>query len=289
MDALFLDLKYGFRSLWRDKGFALTVLLTFSVCIAANAALFAIVNSVILHPLPVSDANSILLMSNEYPKAGATGTNNSSSGDYFDRLKEMTVFESQAVFRQRNQTVELNGSPQQISGMLVTPSWFKLLRVSPAIGRAFTEEESETGNDEKVILSHGLWEQLYAGDKSVLGRELRISGRPFTIVGVMPRNFNFIDPDVRLWMPLAFTAEEKTVHHCNNWYDIGRLKPGASIQQAQSQVNALNNENLERFPEFKEILINAGFHTEVKPLQDLLTAGVKGTLTFPTTTAIAYR
>jgi predicted permease len=278
MDALFLDLKYGFRSLWRDKGFALTVLLTFSVCIAANAVLFAIVNSVILHPLPVSDANSILLMSNEYPKAGATGTNNSSSGDYFDRLKEMTVFESQAVFRQRNQTVELNGSPQQISGMLVTPSWFKLLRVSPAIGRAFTEEESETGNDEKVILSHGLWQQLYAGDKSVLGRELRISGRPFTIVGVMPRNFNFIDPDVRLWMPLAFTAEEKTVHHSNNWYDIGRLKPGATIQQAQSQVNALNNENLERFPEFKEILINAGFHTEVKPLQDLLTAGVKGTL-----------
>jgi len=207
MDALFLDLKYGFRSLWRDKGFALTVLLTFSVCISANAALFAIVNSVILHPLPVSDANSILLMSNEYPKAGATGTNNSSSGDYFDRLKEMTVFESQAVFRQRNQTVELNGSPQQISGMLVTPSWFKLLRVSPAIGRAFTEEESETGSDEKVILSHGLWQQLYAGDKSVLGRELRISGRPFTIVGVMPRNFNFIDPDVRLWMPLAFTAE----------------------------------------------------------------------------------
>jgi len=278
MDALFLDLKYGFRSLWRDKGFALTVLLTFSVCIAANAALFAIVNSVILHPLPVSDANSILLMSNEYPKAGATGTNNSSSGDYFDRLKEMTVFESHAVFRQRNQTVELNGSPQQISGMLVTPSWFKLLRVSPAIGRAFTEEESETGSDEKVILSHGLWQQLYAGDKSVLGRELRISGRPFTIVGVMPRNFNFIDPDVRLWMPLAFTAEEKTVHHSNNWYDIGRLKPGATIQQAQSQVNALNNENLERFPEFKEILINAGFHTEVKPLQDLLTAGVKGTL-----------
>jgi predicted permease len=278
MDVFFLDLKYGFRSLSRDKGFALTVLLTFSVCIAANAALFAIVNSVILHPLPVSDANSILLMSNEYPKAGATGTNNSSSGDYFDRLKEMTVFESQAVFRQRNQTVELNGSPQQISGMLVTPSWFKLLRVSPEIGRAFTEEESETGNDEKVILSHGLWEQLYAGDKSVLGRELRISGRPFTIVGVMPRNFNFIDPDVRLWMPLAFTAEEKTVHHSNNWYDIGRLKPGATIQQTQSQVNALNNENLERFPEFKEILINAGFHTEVKPLQDLLTAGVKGTL-----------
>src|SRR6266850_233920 len=278
MDAFLLDLKYSVRSLWRDKGFALTVLLTFSVCIAANTALFAIVSSVILRPLPVSDANSILITSNEYPKAGVTGTNNSSSGDYFDRLREMTVFESQAIFRQRDQTVELNGSPQQIRGMLVTPSWFELLRVSPTLGRAFAREEGEIGADQEVILSHGLWRQLYAGDKSVLGRDLRISGRPFKIIGVMPPDFSFIDPDVRLWIPLAFTAEQKTVHHSNNWYHIGRLKPGATLQQAQAQVNALNNENLEHFPEFKEILVNAGFHTVVKPLQDMLTAGVKRTL-----------
>ena len=278
MDAFLLDLKYGFRSLWREKGFALAVLLTFSVCIAANTALFAIVNSVILRPLPVSDANSILITSNEYPKAGVIGTNNSSSGDYFDRLREMTVFESQAIFRPRDQTVELNGSPQQIRGMLVTPSWFKLLHVSPTLGRAFTREEGEIGADQEVILSHGLWRQLYAGDKSALGRDLRISGRPFKIVGVMPPDFTFIDPDVRLWMPLAFTAEQKTVHHSNNWYHIGRLKPGATLQQAQAQVNSLNSENLERFPELKELLINAGFNTKVKPLQDMLTAGVKRTL-----------
>jgi predicted permease len=276
MDAILLDLKYGIRSLLRDKGFALTVLLTFSVCIAANAALFAIVNSVILRPLPVSEAKSILIMSNDYPKAGFSGANSSSSGDYFDRLREMTVFESQAMFSPRNQTMELNGSPQQIRGMLITPSWFKLLRVSPSLGRAFTEEEGEIGRDQEVILSDGLWQQLFAGDKAVLGRELRISRRPFTIVGVMPPNF--IDPEVRLWMPLAFTAKEKTVHHNNNWYHIGRLKPGASLQQAQGQVNALNNENLERFPELRDILINAGFNTRVKPLQDMLTADVKGTL-----------
>jgi predicted permease len=278
MDAFLLDVKYGARSLWRDKGFALTVLLTFAVCIAANAALFAIVNSVILRPLPVADAHSILIFSNDYPNAGVSGSNNSASGDYYDRLREMTVFESQAMFRPRNQTVELNGSPQQIRAMLVTPSWFHLLRVSPVIGRPFTEEEGEIGREQEVILSHGLWEELYGGDKSVLGRTLRISGRPFTIVGVMARNFNFIEPEVRLWMPLAFTAEEKTVHHSNNWYHIGRLKPGATLQQAQAQVNALNNENLERFPQMKELLINAGFHTTVKPLQDMLTAGVKGTL-----------
>jgi predicted permease len=162
--------------------------------------------------------------------------------------------------------------------MLVTPSWFELLRVSPVLGRAFTREEGEIGADQEVILSHGLWQQLYAGDKSALGRDLRISGRPFKIVGVMPPDFTFIEPEVRLWVPLAFTDEQKTIHHSNNWYHIGRLKPGATLQQAQAQVDALNNENLERMPEFKEILINAGFHTIVKPLQDMLTAGVKRTL-----------
>jgi predicted permease len=278
MDAFLLDLRYSLRSLWRDKGFAATVVLTFSVCIAANTALFAIVNGVVLRPLPVPDASSILIMSNDYPKAGVAGSNNSASGDYFDRLREMTAFETQAMFHDRNQTVELNASPQQIHGMLVTPSWFKLLRVSPMLGRAFRDDEGEVGRDQEVILSHGLWKQLYAGDKSAVGRSLRISGRPFTVVGVMPPNFDFIDPEVRLWMPLAFTPEEKTVHHSNNWYHIGRLKRGASLQQAQAQVDTLNNENLERFPELKELLINAGFNTKVKPLQDMLTSGVKGTL-----------
>jgi predicted permease len=278
MDTLLFDLKYSVRSLWRAKGFALTVFLIFSVCIAANTALFAIVNSVVLRPLPVPEANSILLMSNDYPKAGISGANNSASGDYFDRLREMTVFECQAMFRQRDQTVELNGLPQRIHGMVVTPSWFTLLRVSPELGRPFLEQEGEVGRDREVILSHGLWEQLYAGDRSAIGRDVRISGQPFTIVGVMPANFDFIDPDVRLWMPLAFSDQERTLHHSNNWYHIGRLKPGATQEQAQAQVDAVNNENLERFPEMKEILTNVGFNTKVKPLEELLTAGVKRAL-----------
>ncbi len=278
MDGLILDLKFAWRSLWRSRGFAVTVLLTFAVCIAANTALFAIVNSVVLRPLPVPEANSILLMSNEYPKAGVIGLNSSSSGDYYDRLKEVTVFESQAVFRQRDQTVEVNALPQRIHAMVVTPTWFTLLRVTPALGRPFLEEEGEVGREHEVILSHGMWEQLFAGDRAAIGRDLRISGQPYKIVGVMPADFNFIDPDVRLWLPIAFTAEEKIQYHSNNWNYIGRLKRGATLEQAQAQVDALNNENLERRPQMKEILINAGFHTVTEPLQEMVTGGVKRTL-----------
>ena len=278
MDALRLSTKHAARSLWHDKTFALTVVLTFAVCIAANAALFAIVNSVILRPLPIADANSILLLSNEYPKAGAINGNAASSGDYFDRMQEVPAFESHALFQSRSQTIELNGAPEQVTGMLVTPSWFRLLRVTPELGRPFNDAEGEIGSEQKVVLSYGLWQQLYGGDKSAIGRDLRISGKPYQIVGVMPRAFTFINPHVRMWMPAAFTGEEKKVHHSNNWTNIGRLKPGATLQQVQAQVNALNAENMDRMPEFKEILINAGFHTDVKPLQDLLTAGIKSTL-----------
>lgn len=278
MDSFFLDLKYAVRSLSRSKGFALTFLFTFLVCIAANTALFAIVNAVVLRPLPVPQADSLLLISNEYPKAGVVGINNVSIGDYYDELREMTALESQALFRYRDQTLDLNGVPQRMRGMLVTPSWFRVLRVAPALGRPFSDAEGEIGQEHEVILSYGLWQELYGGDKSAMGRDVRISGQPYTVVGVMPANFDFLDPEVRLWMPLAFTADQKTQHHNNNWYDIGRLKPGAALQQVQAQADVINAENLERFPQFKQLLINAGFHTIVTPLKDLLTGGIKKTL-----------
>src|SRR5947199_237630 len=98
------------------------------------------------------------------------------------------------------------------AGIAVNVAIFAIVN-SALLGRAFTEAEGEIGSEQKVILSYGLWQELYASDRNVLGREMRLSGRPFTIVGVMPRNFVFINPEVRLWIPAAFTAEEKTVHH----------------------------------------------------------------------------
>jgi putative ABC transport system permease protein len=154
--------------------------------------------------------------------------------------------------------------------MLATPSLFRLLRVSPAYGRAFSDAEGEPGADQKVILSDSLSRALFGNPVASLGHDVRVNGQPFTVVGVMPAAFNFIDPEVRLWIPAAFTPAEHELRHSNNWQYIGRLKPGATLQQAQSQVDALNRANLDRFPNFKELLINAGFHTVVVPLEDML-------------------
>src|SRR5437868_5529875 len=261
MHKLFRDLKFGVRSLLKDKSFSATVVLTLALCIGANTAIFAIVHSVLLRPLPVPRAEEILLMANQYPKAGASNSTNSGAPDYYDRLKEVTVFQQQAMFNLGDQTIDLNGTPEKVTAMFATPSLFKLLEVPPMLGRTFTDDEGEIGGEHKVLLSAGLWRQMYAGASDALGKEMRINGRPFTIVGVMPADFHFINPEVRLWVPIAFTAEQKNARHSNNWYNIGRLKPGATLQQARAQIDALTRTNLERFPQWKEILINAGFNT----------------------------
>lgn len=277
MDLLLQDLRFGARLLWKNKGFAVTAVATLAICIAANTAIFSVINSVVLKPLPVPESDRILLMYNSYPNAGVDRASNGVP-DYYDRLRDLTVFEEQALYQDQGLTIGEKGSVERLLGYGVTPSFFRLLRAKPALGRIFTEEEGERGNERKVVLSHALWQRLYGGDRSILGKDLRIYGNPFTIVGVMPKDFLYLDPEVRLWRPLAFSPEQKQARHSNSWEMIGRLKPGATLQQAQAQLNALNAANLERFPEFKNILINAGFRTKIFRLQDEVVRDIKGVL-----------
>ncbi len=272
------DLQHGIRALLRDKGFSLTVILTLAICVMANTATFAIVNSVLLLPLPLPDADRIVLVGNRYPKATNQITFMSSGGDYVDRQKGVTALESQALFRYRDRTIEINGSPEQIDGLAVTASFFSVTRVQPAVGRPFTEADEAPGQNDKVILTAGLATELFGSDSAALSRTLRVSGTPFTVVGVMPRDFRFPGPESRFILPLSLTPEEKQGHHNNNWFYIGRLRPGATIAQVQSQVDAINSANLTRFPEFRDILINAGFHSVAEPFKLMLVRQIEGSL-----------
>ena len=277
MESLFRDLRYGARLLWKDKGFTLTALLTLALCIGANTTVFTVVNSVLLRPLPVAESDRILLLYNSYPKAGVVRAV-TSAGDYYDRLRELTVFEEQALYQlYQGVAVGERGSVEQLLATGATPSLFHLLRARPLLGRTFTEEEGEVGAEKKVVLSYALW-QRQGADPKIVGKDLRLGGEPYAVVGVMPRDFFFLEPAVMLWRPLAFTPEQKTVHHSNAWEMVARLKPGATRQQAQAQVDTLNAANLERFPEMKTILINAGFHTRVVGLQEEVVRDVKDTL-----------
>src|SRR5262245_5907806 len=278
LEGVLREAAISIKALWKDRGFSATAIVTLAVCLGANVAIFTIVNSVLLRPLPVPESERIVFISNQYPGAGVPDIFSVGVPDYLDRRRQMTnVFEGDAMFRSEDQTVDVNGTPERMSDMRVTPSMFPLLKISPAIGHAFAEADGELGNEQKVILSYGLWQQLYGGKKDILGKDLRINGRPKTIVGVMARDFVFIDAKVRLWLPAAFNEREKSddSRHSNNWSEIARLRPGATIQQAQAHVDAMNAANLERFPKFKPFLINAGFHTQVRWLQEVLVRDVK--------------
>jgi predicted permease len=276
------DLRLALRLLWKDKAFTFTVALTLALCIGANTALFSVVHNVLLRPLPVPESERIVLMGNAYPGAGAAAAagGNSSVPDYYDRMRDTDVFEEEALFNGANQSIDQSGTPIRVRVSRVTPSFFRLIRIPPALGRTFSEQEGEPGNEKKVVLSDALWQSAFGGDPAAVGKDLRIDGQPFTVIGIMPKGFSFLNPNVMLWRPLAFTAQQKSdgERHNNNYQNIARLKPGATIERARLEIDALNARNLELFPKLKPLLINAGFHTTVDPLQETLVREIKPTL-----------
>lgn len=283
MDALIQDLKFAGRQLWKDKGFLLTAGLTLALCMGANATIFSVVNSVILQPLDVPEPERVVTMWNAYPGAMPQGMSGRVRGsnavpDYYDRRALTDVFAELAVYDGRGYSIEIEGTPQRVRAQEVSPSYFRLLGANAAHGRVFTEEEGEPGANNVVVLSHGLWEQLYGSDASVIGDEMRIDAAPYTIVGVMPRNFAFLDPDVRLWTPAGHTLESRQQYHNNSWSMIARLQPGASLEQAQERVDALNAANMDKVPELKPLLIDAGYHVPLHLLQEDLTHDIRGVL-----------
>src|SRR5262245_41707887 len=280
MEKILQDVRFAGRVLWKDRGFATTAILTLALCIGANAAIFAVVNSILLQPVRVPHPEQLVHMYNAYPGAGV-GYGSSGVTDYYDRLRETDVFQEQALYNTRG--VTLGGGetePQRIVSMTATPSLLRLLQVQPIRGRIFTEEEGEIGKTQKAVLTYASWQAWFGGQDSAIGRDVRIGGEPYTIVGVLPRGFTFLDPDVKIWLPVAFTAEEKSDdnRHSNNWTYLARLKPGRTIEQARQQVDALNARNLDRFPALKQILINAGFHTPVLAFQEYLVRDLRSTL-----------
>jgi predicted permease len=273
------DLRFATRLLLKQKGFAITAILTLATCIGANATIFSVVNAVLLRALPFPDAGQLVTIMNSYPKAGVERSSNGVP-DYFDRRRETDVFEEQALYRQRGQTIGTETQPERVQSFEVTPSIFRVLRAEPHRGRLLNDADGEVGQERKVVLSYSIWQRLFAGRDAAIGKDLRVNGVPHTIVGVLPEDFLFLTREAELWIPVAFAPADKADdrRHSNNWQMIARLKPGRTVAQAQAQLDALNARNMERFPQFKEILINAGFNTKAVSTQADLVRDVRATL-----------
>ena len=282
------DLHTSARLLVKNPGFSATFILTLAICLGANLAIFTVVHAVLLRPLPIPQPDRIVGMGDVYPTITPNDILANDVPSYFDRLQALTTLEEQGMFTFWYDTLTLDGVPQEVRGMRVTPSLFRVLRIAPALGRTFTNAEGEFGQEKKVILSYSLWQRLYGADPDVVGQSLRLgwTGNVHTIVGVMPRDFSFFDQGydghadqgVQFWIPLAFTAEQKadSARARYGFFHVGRLRPDASVQQVQAQLDALHAANVKRFPQLR--LTELGMYSGVTPLQEALTRRIRPTL-----------
>ncbi|MBI5691982.1 MAG: ABC transporter permease [Verrucomicrobia bacterium] len=274
------DLRHAVRALARDRGFTATALLTLVLCLGANVALFAVVNAVLLRPLPFPQPDRLVTIGNAYPKAGVTENIGVSAPHYLERRARIAAFAEAAAYRSGGETIGEPGSPDRVDGLRVTPSFFQVLQVKAALGRTFTEEEGTPGKTAVVVLSDGLWRQKFGADPAVIGQSLRLGGASTsTIIGVLPPGFRFLGHSAQLWTPLAFDDEQRRPEnrHSNNLNMIARLQPGVSRAEAQAQIDALNLSTLETDP-FGKVVRDAGFHTVVEGQHARLVADIRPAL-----------
>lgn len=278
MDALLQDLKFAARTLWKDRGFALAAGGTLALCIAANAAIFGVVDAVVLTALPFPESDRLVTMWNAYPGAGLVGRGANGAVDFVERRALTDVFAELAAYQDTGVAMDLGGTPQRVRAMRATPGLFPLLGATATAGRTFREEEGDMGRHRVVVLSEQLATEMFGGASEAPGRSLLLDGETHQVVGVMPAGWTFLDDSVRLWVPLPFSEGQLQAYHSNNYSMVARLQPGVALEQVQAQIDALNARNMERMPELAPLLENAGFHTPVSFLEDDLVRDVRGNL-----------
>ena len=244
MKTLIEDVRYGLRMLRKSPGFTVLAILTLALGIGANTAIFSIVNSVLLKPLPYKDPGRLVLVFEGIPKAGLA-TLPFSAPDLEEFERQNQVLEGIAAFQ--NRRYELSGvdRPERIVGARASASLFQVLGVQPALGRAFTREEDQEGRA-VVVLNYGLWQRKFGGDPGIVGKSVPLDRQPYTVVGVMPSGFEFPrrgpifnNEPAELWVPIAFTPFERQAWGMmfNNSV-IARLKPGITLERARAEAKS---------------------------------------------------
>src|ERR1700680_5151555 len=273
------DLRYALRQLRKTPAFTVTALATVAICLGANLAIFAVINSILLRPLPFPQSDRLVTIYNTYPKAGVEN-DGSSITNYYERRSNIPAFESLSMYMERAETVGDPGSMQQEEIVRISPEFFTTLGVNPVIGRTFTEEEAA---DQKnvIILTDAFWRERFGSDPDVLGRDTRINGIPRKIVGVLPPAFRFLSSEARVFLPLKSDMEQRgpKARHSGGGgtHLIARLKPGATIAEAQAQIDAHNAAVEEDNPEAK-MMTEAGFRSLVRPLHAEHVRSIRPTL-----------
>jgi predicted permease len=271
MESLIKDIRYGIRSLLKHPGFTLIAVLTLALGIGANTAIFSLVNAVLLKPLPFPEPDRLVMVWEDMSSIGSPRNySESAPGTYADWKAQQSVFDDLAVLNWKPLNLTGDGEPEKIPSFGVTANLFPLIGIQPALGRNFTVDEDKPGGAKVAILSNGLWQRRYGGDRGLLGRDIVLNGEKHTVIGVMPASFQFLVSDVGVWVSAALTKEQ-LADHDNHYVDVvARLKPGVSIEQAQADLKTITQRIVRDHPDEME-----GVSAAVVSLREQLAGNVR--------------
>jgi len=274
MSTVLLDLRYAFRMLLRNPGVTAIAVIALALGIAANTAIFSVVNSVLLRSLPYTDPDRLMMVrETKFPQFPEFSI---SPGNFLDWQKQSASFENLVAVNNVSYNLVTNDAePERLRGARVSARLFEMLGVRPLLGRTFTDEEDQPGHENVAIISESLWKRRFGTDPNVLGQSVTLSAASYTIIGVMPPGFPFPDRETDLWTPIAFTARQAQQHGSHFLTVIGRLKNGVGTSEADAELKTIAARLAEQYPNS-----NAGWSTFITPLQDYQIRDIKPSLIF---------
>jgi putative ABC transport system permease protein len=270
LDVAVADFRYAMRMLRRNPGFTLIALLTLALGIGANTAIFSIVNSVLIRPLPYKDPDQLVWV---WGRLNLGNTASVSLPDFRDYRAQAQLFDAFACFTTVNLTITGNGEPERLNGSMVSSEFFRVFAVKPAIGREFTSEEEQVARPGVVILSHGLWERRFGGDAGIIGRSIVLDGSPVTVVGIMPQAFRF-SGTTEAWVPIPLKNPDMQWRGAHFLRPIARLKSSTTIAQAQAEVDVIADRLAAQYPD-----TNKSYGLRLLPLQERIVGNSRRSLT----------
>jgi len=268
------DLHEAWRFLRANRGFAAVVVLTLGLAIGVNSTIFSVLNGVLLRPLDYPEPDRLVVAWESNQSLGQNRAQ-TSSATYLDWRAQTTTFESLAVWRYKGFTLKTDTDAERLTTVDVSPAMFNVLGATPEIGRVFTPEEERPGAPKTVVLSHAAWTRRFGQDASVLGRTLLLDDASYEVVGVMPRGFQFPagDTEVELWAPLTVNPSSVGSRPHRTYNAIGRLKAGATVEQAQADMDRIAASIAKDNPES-----NAGWGVALVPAHEQVVGDIGNTL-----------
>lgn len=246
VETLALDVRFGLRLLRKSPGFTAVAVLTLALGIGANSALFTVLDRTVIRPLPYANPDRLMMLWEDFSAFGAA-KERVSPATFMDWQKRTQAFDEIAAYGMRDFSISGDGPPEEVFGLGVTANLLPMLGVRPLLGRSFAPEEDAPGN-RTVVLSYPLWMRRFGGAVGLVGKPILMSGEKYTVIGVMPKGFQYPDQQSQVWVPLALSPQLLARRNSHFLYVAARLKPSQSVAQGQADMNVIARDLAREFP-----------------------------------------